>query len=550
MINLSKYGTFPADQIIGRPYFCTYEIPDKKTDLGSLSLSLRIVPPAELYANVEEEDEVEPDVSGQASNKRGEDGVEYDVVGEDGQLLMRTNQNTLDDPNSQSMSSREIEKLRAEGISGNDLVARILQSHSALDQKTAFALAKYTLRKTKKYIKRFTLLPLDVPTLCRWMYYNKDPARILEMREETLALIGSWSNIHYTPGNTLDHEHGKQESQAYGRWLVVDETGGLVVAYMAEKMGLLQTTSLSDQQAETSEAMQNEDHHEEDDDKQHLDGTHLPRIRPSRKRIGLAQSNTIHLIHAASQPNLSLLNYFNFDVNSPSPQHPLSRHLKTLSWLQLLDPAEDAGYTKPEEFPHHVLKTWKSNRRSNYWKKWRRWERIKSVVDEARAGEFDGLIVASVMQPVTVLRELVPLLRGGAQIVVYARSIEPLTELADVYSSNRRTAFIADPPPSSQMPTDDFPVDPTLLLNTSIYTARARAWQVLPGRTHPMMNGRGGGEGFIFTATRALPAQGKIPARGTAKRRKVNGEDKTTTEQSEGDRKESPAMATPISEVE
>ena len=80
------------------------------------------------------------------------------------------------------------------------------------------------------------------------------------------------------------------------------------------------------------------------------------------------------------------------------------------------------------------------------------------------------------------------------------------------------------------MPTDDFPLDPTLLLAPTIQTARARSWQVLPGRTHPLMTGRGGSEGYIFTATRVLPAEGKVEARGKFKRRKVEGGTTTGSE--------------------
>jgi len=97
------------------------------------------------------------------------DGPEYEVVGENGEVVLRTNRGTVDDPNSQTMTMAEIEDLKAQGTrSGKDLIARILDSHVALDQKTAYALAKYTLRKTKKFLRRFTVLPLDIPLMVRW----------------------------------------------------------------------------------------------------------------------------------------------------------------------------------------------------------------------------------------------------------------------------------------------------------------------------------------------------------------------------------------------
>lgn len=160
---------------------------------------------------------------------------------------------------------------------------------------------------------------------------------------------------------------------------------------------------------------------------------------------------------------------------------------------------------------------------------------------------LDGLVVATSMDATTILKELVPLVRGGGKIVVYNQNVEPLVELCDFYSKERRAAFIArEFGPSQKQPNgkkhqlddeedtnestteagneeDDFPVNPTLLLAPSLQTARARQWQVLPQRTHPMMTSKGGAEGYIFTATRVLPIEGRVEARGHhgKKKRKV-----------------------------
>ncbi|KAL9589529.1 MAG: hypothetical protein Q9179_007984, partial [Wetmoreana sp. 5 TL-2023] len=161
-----------------------------------------------------------------------------------------------------------------------------------------------------------------------------------------------------------------------------------------------------------------------------------------------------------------------------------------------------------------------SGKRGNYHRKRRRWERTTAIVSDTQAGGFDGLVIASFMNTSTILHHLVPLLRGGAQVVVYSPSLEPLVELADYYSTGRRVAFLNDPPISGDMPTEDFPVNPSLLLAPTVQTVRCRPWQVLPGRTHPVMTGRGGAEGYVFTATRVLPAEGGVEARGISKKRK------------------------------
>lgn len=456
------------------------------------------------------------------------DGVEYDMVGENGEVLMRTNRQTIDDPGRQTMSMDEIEALKKEGTgAGKDLIARILLSHSALDQKTAFSLAKYTLRKTKKYMRRFTVLPLDVRTLACWMIAEKDATKVLELREEMLALIGSWANVHYSCDSQIYRTSSKIGDIGIGRWLVVDETGGLVVAAMAERMGVLyppEEDKDSDKDlpptkpendlnidgvldgSVSSEAMSYYYHHQ------------------NVTSAMSAKSNTLTLVHANAQPNLSLLSYFLFDPSNSSLTHPLHTHLKTLSWLQLLSPHEDNGYTEPDVVPNETIQTWKSGKRGTYHRKRRRWEKIKAVVDETRAGVFDGLIVAASMSPTTILQATIPLLRGGAQVVVYSPTIEPLTELADYCSTARRSAFLNNPPEPSEVPSEDFPLNPTLLLAPTVQTARKRGWQVLPGRTHPLMTGRGGAEGYLFTATRVLPADGKVEARGKFQKKKFEKE--------------------------
>lgn len=148
------------------------------------------------------------------------------------------------------------------------------------------------------------------------------------------------------------------------------------------------------------------------------------------------------------------------------------------------------------------------------------------------------MIITSNMSPVSILHHLVPLLKGGAPVVIYSPVIEPLVELADLYSTSRRTAFVTSPPldtdigpikndanaPSTlkaKTETPDFPLNPTLLLSISIQASKARKWQVLPGRTHPMMTGCGGGEGYLFTGIRVVPADGKIEARGKFGKRKT-----------------------------
>lgn len=587
-ISIGKYGSFPANLLLGRPYYLTFEVFDKEE--GKAQTELRVVPASELNAESIASDH---DTPIESRDEPADGGVEFDIVGEHGEMIMRSNRLTVDDPSRQTLSMEEIEELKKAGTgSGKDIIAKIMASHMAIDEKTSFSLAKYTLRKSKKYLRRFTVLPLDVSMLAHFVL-DKEAHRIMELRDEMLGLIGSWANIHCGESSRIVPSADGKGMVGGGRWLVVDDTGGLIVAALAEKMGILYPEEESEKEEQSEQEQQIQQHKETNQGqetdaagdfiivdapsseavpppaeasssdsihppiqtsnttkpssppKESISETSSAKVRSTRKSSRphiptmSALTNTLTIIHSNAQPNLGLLKYFSYDASSPSSTHPLFTHLKSLSWLQLLHPDEDPGCVEPEVVSDGVLATWKSGKRGTYYRKRRRWERISRVVQETRAGGFDGLIVASVMEPATVLRVCVPLLRGAAQVVVYNSTVEPLVELCDLYSKERRAAFLAKQT-QTQFPSNpeverarreskqnggakagkneavdpDFPVNPTLLLAPMLQTARARAWQVLPGRTHPLMTSRGGAEGYLFTATRVLPVEGKVEARG------------------------------------
>lgn len=427
----------------------------------------------------------------------------------------KSNVDIIDDPANQKLTMAEIEALkRYETGSGRELIEKIIQSHSSLDRKTAFSLAKYTLRKHKKYIKRFCVLPLDVATLTDWVMTERDFAKVMEVRNEVIGLIGCWANVHADSNPSVDDLSPVEPSS---RYLVVDDTGGLIVAAMAERMGILHQTDYE------AAALTTEEDHVSGEMELPPDSPaspHKPRRQQYHRVAMSATSNAITVVHANQQPNLALLRYFNFDSNNPTSSHPLYTHLKTLSWLQLIEPESDITCREPDLIPSEELARLKPNKRGAYYRKRRRWERTRNIMDETRAGGFNGLIVVSFTNPVSILHHLVPLLAGGSQVVVFSPHVEPLAELADFYSTARRTAYLSAPEGQRRVPSDDFPVDPSLLLVPMVQTARVRRWQVLPGRTHPLMTGRGGGDGYLFVATRVLPAEGKVTARGRPPRGK------------------------------
>ncbi|KAK3385550.1 Gcd10p family-domain-containing protein [Podospora didyma] len=571
-ISLGKYGAFPANLILERPYHLTFELEDKRPDENFSRI--RVVPPSELYAEIFA-DEQSPGCSTPAGEATLPilNGEEYSVVDtESGDIVA---QSTLDAR--QTLTQEQIEELKRDGTNaGKNVIAQLMLSHTALDQKTSFSLAKYKLLKTKKYIRRFQVLPIDVPNFSHWQLEERDANKIMDIRAEMMALVGCWANVHYGGGDVfLDDPHATSEQGQEacpsvqpdllkGRWLVMDDTCGLLVAALAERMGVLSPPDSDDEDseetnrvtdkpaaAEKQEKPRGEDEGLSEATKQGSDTEMVDvqetstkpkadpkpkkqKPRPSDFAIPYSQTNTITVVHGASQPNLSFLNYWGFDYTSPNhPPHPLVSHLMTLSWLQLLKPELDTSYsTPPLTASAETLSSWKPSRRGNFHRKRRRYARIRHIVDSTRAGNFSGMVCASTMDPISIMRHALPLLAGGAPVAIYSPNLEPLSALADCFSVSRRTAWtsgvVADVADKSNEElehwpgNDEFPLNPTLLLGMSIQTSRVRRWQVLPGRTHPLMTERGGSDGFVFTGWRAKPAEGKVAAKGKFKRKKAD----------------------------
>ncbi|KAG6184603.1 hypothetical protein E4U23_002680 [Claviceps purpurea] len=561
-ISLGKYGSFPSNLLIERPFHITYEVQEKRP--GESFSRLRPVSGRELNEDILAETNVNenPSADGEAAVV-AEDGEELALVDETGKVIARSNREIIDDSARQTLTTEEIEELKKKGASaGKELIAKLMLSHTAIDQKTSYSLAKYKLLKEKKFLRRFTVLPLDVVLLGQWLLEDKDAARVLEMRPEMMGLLGCWADVHFggSPIEGVSEPHG-------GRWLVVDDTGGLLIAAMAERMGILYPQSESEEYEEdagvqeapteqqpaetngtgtngtgtngTEEAQQQQEPQEpqqtdqQQQQQQQQIRTNAPRKLKKRPRKDdldehYALTNTLTIIHANAQPNLSVLRFFDYDAgdpNPPYPYHPLFTHLLPISWLQLISPGDDLAYAeKPADVSPQVLASWKPNRRGNYHRKRRRWARTHEIVDATRAGGFSGLAVASTMDPISLLRHALPLLAGGSPIAIYSPTIELLEQLVDCFSIARRAAWVSSPPPETVGKTQaeldrwagtkEFPINPTLVLGASVQSSRARRWQVLPGRTHPFMTGRGGADGFLFTGWRSIPAEGRISARG------------------------------------
>ncbi|KAF8441203.1 Gcd10p family-domain-containing protein [Terfezia claveryi] len=604
-INLGKFGSFPTNSLIHRPYHLTFDILDSPPSISVVSTEeiTRDILGEELARAADEEGAENGDEEDGEVGERGDSAMPGDDAGLDD---VRNNRETVDDPNAQKLSWKEIEELkkRGGGQSGREIINALMTSHTAIHQKTAYSLSKYALRKRSKYMKRFTASPVDVSALLDHLMNEKEPGKVMEMQQEGLGLMLAQGNVRFCP----DIQVG-DELRRGGRWLVIDEAGGLLVAAIAERLGLLEYEPkyLNDDQEEVGSGTEDAEGYEAEGPlatntkaalevdvpplkKAKFSHDSQPVAASTRPRHALqnlthplpATANTITVVHANEQPNLSLLKYFGYDPNTPPTSHPLYTHLRTISYLSLLSPSSDPTLTPPERVPEAIFKSWKSGKKSAYLRKWRRWERSARTVMETRGGEFDGLLVASWMDVKSLLGYLVPFVRGSGQVVVWRPEREGLVGVVDACGKEKKGEWlrrkergelpeagpgavnweevltrlqettgalqylvledeeankdvvditslltphllpdlvIPSPPnpdakPNAATPPSVKELDPTILLAPTIHSTTVRKYQVLPGRTHPVMTSRGGAEGYVFVATRVVPVEGKVEAMG------------------------------------
>ncbi|KAJ0462926.1 putative tRNA (adenine(58)-N(1))-methyltransferase non-catalytic subunit TRM6 [Helianthus annuus] len=117
----------------------------------------------------------------------------------------RDNRALIDNNTAQTLTGEDIEGLRRQGASGNEIVEALIANSATFENKTAFSQEKYRLKKQKKYAPKVLL---------------RRPFARRFLRVDTLSLLLSFANV-------------TAESDV----LVVDMIGGLITGAVAERLG-------------------------------------------------------------------------------------------------------------------------------------------------------------------------------------------------------------------------------------------------------------------------------------------------------------------------
>jgi len=143
-----------------------------------------------------------------------------------------------------------------------------------------------------------------------------------------------------------------------------------------------------------------------------------------------------------------------------------------MNWLEVEEDYTPLNTFEPESFRSGSQK-FRSDRRKN------KAEETRIKREEFWAGEWESVIVASDFDAFEIIEKLCPYLAGSANIVIHSPYLQTLSEVHQKLRAKQE------------------------YLGPSITESWLRQYQVLPGRTHPMMNTTGSG-GYLLTAIKVF----------------------------------------------
>lgn len=105
------------------------------------------------------------------------------------------NRHIPNNADSQSLTKDDIDKLKDEELSSNNIVEQLINNSRTFNMKTEYSQEKYIKKKEKKY---FEYIQIRKPTirLLSQMFYRQDPTKTLGIRVDDLSQILTCANIH------------------------------------------------------------------------------------------------------------------------------------------------------------------------------------------------------------------------------------------------------------------------------------------------------------------------------------------------------------------
>ncbi|XP_053402185.1 tRNA (adenine(58)-N(1))-methyltransferase non-catalytic subunit TRM6-like isoform X2 [Mercenaria mercenaria] len=401
----------------------------------------------------------------------------------------KDNRHLLDKDSNQKLKQEEIEQMKKEGVSRDHLIEQLIENSATFHGKTGYAQEKWVKKKKKKHLLQFTVLKPTTRLLCE-MHWSKGPSRICNLRIDTLAQILTMGNIH-----------------ANSTVMVVESCLGLVTGAVLERLGGFgKVISFYHGDTPVKHHLDNYDFSAE------IMGTlyNYPlELVNSLKHTKPDQQSNDHAPSTAESCDQSESiqtgdktvpqSYSNNDSANSGEQTNSSQtgSIETLSREETVpDKIEPFGNQSQiqtvSEIDSEIAEAWNKGSKGSRWAKKKnkpqknraeaKLNRAKEI-EEARKiileKNVDCLIVASKFYPTDILLALIDYVAPSRQVVVFSQFKEALE---DCYAHLREHKG---------------------LVSYRLTETWLREYQVLPNRTHPVIQMSGTG-GYLVTATTVI----------------------------------------------
>ncbi|XP_010934213.1 uncharacterized protein [Elaeis guineensis] len=365
---------------------------------------------------------------------------------DDGQSIdeLKDNRSLIDNNTAQSLSSNDIDAMKREGATGDEIVEALIANSSTFGKKTAFSQEKYKLKKQKKHAPKVLLRRPSTRSICE-TYFKKHPARIGFLRMDTLSLLLSMANVG-----------------AYSDVLVVDMVGGLLTGAIAERLGGIGYTCSTYFRS-------------------------MPYPSDIVRMFNFSSEICSRIIQAPFSDLCSSQNLDN--ENSKSHENTQSSEMQSQTEDSLLTESASKSLIALSEDPV-VLE-------GDYMPDCRHENNTSTGCKSANSGRkvppelvklwnergFSSLIVAAPeLELGSLIQDLLPLLSYSAPFAIYHQFLQPLATCMHRLQTSR------------------------MAINLQISEPWLREYQVLPSRTHPMMQMSACG-GYILSGIRICSSE-------------------------------------------
>ncbi|GAB4852513.1 hypothetical protein Ancab_016727 [Ancistrocladus abbreviatus] len=360
-----------------------------------------------------------------------EDGIREDVL--------KDNREIIDNNKAQSLTGEDIDAMRRQGATGDEIVEALIANSATFEKKTSFSQEKYRLRKQKKYAPRVLLRRPFARSICE-AYFKKYPARIGFLRLDMLSLLLSMANV-----------------TAYSDILVVDMVGGMLTGAIAERLGgtgYVCSTYIGD----TPYPMD------------------IVRIfnfsnDMSKRIVRCCLSDLCHGLNETSEQLSRIQDVSYTETQQKEKLSPSNSPNRSVGMEEdILTAGDGEPEVIAEKTASHILKPCrlaKAGERAS-----------EELVNSWKEMGFSSLLIAAPeLDAWNMLQKLLPLLSYSASFAVYHQYLQPLAACMH----NLQTQKMA--------------------IGLQISEPWLREYQVLPSRTHPCMQMSAFG-GYILSGTR------------------------------------------------